>query len=278
MPDDRDPYDDIAHLDFDVEDPELAGPTGALDELPPPEAAGADPRAWAPSEDVDDGTWVLSDDDKLLQEHLDWRRYQRGRLFRLAAAVVAVALLAVSLSTLIGRRDGGGPSQTTIDESRLDFGPTSEEMANYLASDDDVRALDLPLDLVAGNAGTYDNRSFDELNAEGPLSASYGAEAGVVRRWTGPEGRSLEVAVYLFADGGTAEAARGRALAAAAAAGGTRSEQFDFALLGRVDGSSPWVAARSIRRFLITFEAVAVDEADVLDLLELTSETAAAVH
>jgi hypothetical protein len=278
VPDDRDPLDDIAHLDFDVEDPELAESLRSLEAPPAPD--GADPRNWSPTEDVDDGTWVLNEADRLLQRQLEWRRHRRGLVFRVAASVVAIGLLALSVSALWTRGVGSddGP-RTTIDRDRLDFGPTSAEMANYLVADADVLAVDPELVAVPGNTeGTYDNLSLDELNADGVTSPSYGAEAGVQRRWEAPEGRALEVAIYLFADRGTAESARGQALASATGAGATRRELDGFALLTPPEGSSPSVAARTLGRFLITFEATGMADGAVRGLLEATAASSAAVH
>jgi hypothetical protein len=281
VPDDREPFDDIAHLDFDVEDPDLADSLRALDE--PPQPPSSDPRNWSPTEDVDDGTWVLSEEDQLLQRQLAWRRHRRGLLFRVAASLVAVGLLALSISALLdGGSSGGDGTRTTVDQDRLDFGPTSEEMADYLVADRAVAAVDPTLVVIPGNTdgrfGNYDNLSLDELNAGGVTAASYGAEAGVLRRWQSPDGPTLTVAIYLFADRGSAESARGRALASATAAGGERRDAASFALVAPPDGVAAWTAARSISRFLVTFDADGVTEDAVEALLAAASEASAAVH
>jgi hypothetical protein len=273
VPDDRDPYDDIAHLDFDVDDPDLVESLRALED-PEPQPAG-DPRNWAPTEDVDDGTWVLSEEDQLLQQQLDHRRHRRGLAFRIAASLVAIGLLALSLSTLLGRRTSSDDTATRVDQDRLDFGPTSAELSRYLVTDADVVAVDPTLELVPGNTdGSYDNRSFDELNRPGPSTASYGAEAGVVRTWRSEDDRSLVVAIYMFADRGSAD----RALVRALAAGGERRDSGDFALLAPAEGQSAWRAARAISRFLVSVEADGVPEDQVEALVAAVSTASAAVH
>jgi hypothetical protein len=226
---------------------------------------------------------VLSDEDKLLQQHLDWRRHRRGRLFRFAAAVVAVALLAVSASTLIGRIGGGDDGPDPIDQERIDAGPTSEEMAGYLLTHEEVQDVDLTLELVPGNTDgngdSYDNLTLDELDAGGPAMPTYGAGAGVVRQWVSTDDRTVLVAIHLFPDRGTAARARDKALAVATAEGGAAREVAGFSTVGPIGETADWAAARSIGRFLVTYQALGgIDEATAIALLEATSEASAAVH
>jgi hypothetical protein len=128
-----------------------------------------------------------------------------------------------------------------------------------------------------GRSGSYDNLSLDELNAGGVTAASYGAEAGVLRRWQSPEGATVTMAIYLFADRSSAERARGRALAATAA-GGDRRDAASFALVAPPEGGTTWAAARSISRFLVTLDAGGLTEDTVVALVEATSDASAAVH
>jgi hypothetical protein len=241
-----------------------------------------DPRNWSPTEDVDDGTWVLSDEDQALQRQLDWRRHRRGRIFRFAAAVVAVALLAVSASTLIGRIGGGDDGPDPIDQERIDAGPTSEEMAGYLLSDAEVRDVDPTLELLSGNTDgngdSYDNLSLDELGAGGPTMPTYGAGAGVVRQWASADGRAVTVGIYLFPDRGTAARARDKVLDLATAEGAASRELADFAVSVVETQITEWIAVLSIGRFVVTFQTIAVEASDASALLEAASEASAAVH
>lgn len=284
MAEDRNPHDDdIAHLDFDVEDPELAARLEALEE---PEASG-DPRRWSPTEDVDDGTWVLSDEDKLLQQQLEWRRYRRGRLFRVAAAVVVVALLALSLSTLIGRLTSNGDgSQRPIDPERIDAGPTSSEMAGYLPSDAAVRALDASLALVPGNTdggegGSYVNLSLEELDEGGPAVPTHGAGAGVIRQWASADGaRHVMAGLILFPDRPAAAGAADKVLGIAAAEGAPSQPAGRFTLAGPSGDATEqtWVAVRSIGRFLVTIQTIGIEEPTTRSLVQATDAATAAVH
>lgn len=281
---DRDPFDDISHLDFDPEDTDLARSLEALD--PGPIAAAApptDPREWTPPDVVDDDPdgWLLSDSDKELKQRLVWEQWRRGRRVRWAGAVVALALMAVAVSALLNRivRDDVPVRDRT---EQADNGPTSTEMASYLPDESAIRSVDPSLDLTAGNTGgAYDNLSFEDLDAGGPNSATFGAEAGVVQRWSSADGRMLTIGIYLLEDREAAEEAQTRALAVAQGADGAASdvrERFTVVDI-TTDRGTDEVATRVLSRFLVTFEALeGFDEATAGALLQVVARASAAVH
>ena len=280
---DRDPFDDISHLDFDPEDQNLARSLERLDAPTPPPAAppAADPRTWTPSEDDDPEDWVLSPDDQELKQRLVWEQWRRGRRLRWVGAVLALAICAVGVSALLNRIVSDDDPRVDRTSER-DNAPTSAEMATYLPDAVDIRDVDPSLQLTPGNTGgDYDNLSFEEMDAGGPTSATFGADAGVVQRWTAPDGRQLTIGIYLLDDLDAADEAETRALAVARGAdGATSTERHRFTVVSvTTDRGVDQVATRVLTRFLVTFEALeGFDEVTASDLLAVVADASAAVH
>lgn len=243
---DRDP-DDISHLDFDV--------------------------------DVDDEPLTLDDGDRLLRDRLAWQRYRQIRRARWAGAILAIALLAVSISAFLNHVSADSDDVPNVDPERIDNAPTSAELASYLPDANAIEAVAPVLALTPGNTGgAYDNLSFEELDAGGPTSASYAADAGVRQVWTASNGREMVVSIYLFEDRTMAETAETVALQDLLGTGGQEREVQDFRSVDST-GSTPYrIAARVLSRFLVTFELAGFDAPTADELLAVVSDASAAVH
>jgi hypothetical protein len=262
---DRDPYDDISHLDFDT--PNV---------VPPP----SDPRDWAPTEDVSDDTWVLDESDRTLQDRLAWKRYRQLRRARWVGAILALGIAAVSISAFLNHVFSDSKDATDVVQPDIDNAPTSAQMASYLPDQAAIEAVAPVFELQPGNTGgSYVNLSFEELDAGGEFSHTYGADAGVQQLWGATDGRELTVSIYLYADRDAAEIAEDNALHAAIEAGGQETVAHRFRSIA-TPGATPYrIATRVLSRFLVTFElAGPVDDAVADELLAVVADASAAVH
>lgn len=262
---DRDPSDDISHLDF---------------ETPDVEPTPGDPRDWTPVEELGDDGWVLDGRDQALRDRLAWQRHRQLRRARWVGAILAVGIAAVSISAFLNHISGDSSGRPAIPQDDIDNAPTSAEMASYLPDATAIEAVAPVLALQPGNTGgAYDNLTFEELDAGGQFSHSYGADAGVRQHWTASGGRDLTIAIYLFADREGASIAEGNALRSPLEAAGQETTQHRFRLVATPGAAPLRVATRVLSRFLITFElAGPVDEATAAELLGAVADASAAVH
>jgi hypothetical protein len=235
---------------------------------------------------LDDAEWGLSDEDLALGRYLQHRHRRRGRLFRLVAVIVVIAFVTLEVFTYLGRRDTPEERQQAADTAaHSDFGPTSREMSAYLLPPADPAVAGIGLVAAPGNSddGAYDNRSREELDRGGPSAPTYGAQAGVVRSWTAPDGRTLATGIFLFEDRPSAMAAYERYLTAATRSGGVGANPVDgFTVITAPDGGHA-AADRAVGRFLLTLEltqpaGMPTSDAELRALVRANAAVASAVH